>query len=116
VDRIDQFVAAFNDKNLDGLGACLAEDASAQVLGSPFPVEEGRDAICATSLPYLLESDLQARRVDHPTIAVVLLRDGCLDVAIEMDDGIATLRYLTMPHRSDELRTVASDLALRVAE
>lgn len=122
MECIDRFVHAFNERDLTALAACLAEDAVAVVEGSPFPVESGREAIAVTSLPYLMDEAmaLRAEAVDHPTIAITLLdAQGRLDVAIEAkqaDGSLASLRYFTMPHRPDELRAIASDLGIAVAE
>lgn len=122
MECIDRFVQAFNERDLAALAACLAEDAIAVVVGSPFPVESGREAIRVTSLSYLMDEAmaLRAKSVDHPTIAIALLdAEGRLDVAIEAklaDGSLASLRYFTMPHCPDELRAIASDLGLVVAE
>ncbi|MHC4451023.1 MAG: nuclear transport factor 2 family protein [Planctomycetota bacterium] len=122
MECIDRFVQAFNERDLAALAACLAEDATAVVEGSPFPVESGREAIRTTSLPYLLDESmaLRAKAVDHPSIAIALLdAQGRLDVAIEAKQthgSLASLRYFTMPHRPDDLRSIAGDLGLGVAE
>jgi hypothetical protein len=122
MECIDRFVQAFNERDLTALAACLAADATAVVEGAPFPVELGRDAICKTSLPYLLDRSmaLEARRVDHAAIAVALLDGaGRIDVGVETEEAsglLTSLRYLTMPHRPDELRSIAGDLGLAVAE
>lgn len=93
---IDKFVAAFNARNLDGLKALLATDATAQVIGAPFPVERGADVIAATSLPHMLGGDerLSAESFNHDGKPWVLFRapDGTLDTVatIAFERGLIT--------------------------
>ena len=83
------FVRAFNDGDLDALSACLAEDAWAEVVGAPFPREEGRATIRATSLTYLLGESLTAEERESQ----VLLRDreGSVDMTLRFEerDGLS---------------------------
>jgi len=117
VELVDRFVAAFNAGDLDALAACLAEDATARVDGAPFPEERGRAAIRETSLPYLLGEGLRA--IPCGTLeGWIGLHDGekRLDVAIEFrseGDGITWLRYVTAPHRPEELARLAPVFGLR---
>lgn len=112
MEVFDRFAAAFNARDLDALADCLADDAVARVDGAPFPEEKGRDVIRKTSLPHLLEgSELRAVRSDTMQ-GWILLRDaaGRLDCAVEVtecDGRIAALRYVTAPHRPEELRSLA---------
>jgi len=121
VDVAEAFVAAFNTRNLAGLAACLAPDAVARVEGAPFPEERGRDAIRATSLPYMLgdENALRAQTIGHPEASVLLLdQRGRLDIAIRMEvsEGKAiSLAYYTMPHCPEVVRRIAAAVGLEVA-
>ena len=108
----EAFAAAFNDRDLQALGALLADDAWAEVLGAPFPREVGRDAILSTSFPYLLEADppLAARvRTEGERIWLLLCVDGVVDTAIRATverERVTSLEYVVGPHRPDELRRI----------
>ena len=96
---LKNFVNAFNAGDLDALAACVAEDAWAEVVDAPFPREEGRDKIRATSFAYLLGESLTAEMGE----VEVLLRDsdGVVDMAVRFEekDGLATvIRYFTRAH------------------
>ncbi|MBL4847960.1 MAG: nuclear transport factor 2 family protein [Planctomycetes bacterium] len=49
------FVEAFNASDLDAMAALLSTNATAQVLGAPFPEEQGADVIRHTSFPHICE-------------------------------------------------------------
>jgi len=121
VGALDRFAAAFNERDLDALAACVAEDATARVDGAPFPEEKGRDEIRATSLRYLLE-DEDLRAVRHGAIdGWILLQDveKRLDTAIECatsGGAVTALRYVTAPHRPGELHRVAQLAGMRVPD
>lgn len=73
----ESFVAAFNARDLQALAARLAPEATARVVGAPFPEEVGRDAIRETSLAYLLGdgSRLRAEGIQHRTADILLFDD-----------------------------------------
>ena len=50
-DLADRFASAYNERSLKSLTSLLSNDATAQVMGSPFPVEEGRKKIAETWFP-----------------------------------------------------------------
>ncbi len=117
---LQAFVDAFNDRDLERLRAELVADAVAHVVGAPFPLEEGRDVIARTSLPYLLEAGLVAQLVDlEGTPGIALLIGGAagpIDVFVRVEragGGICALAYLTAPHAPEELRAVGQSLGLR---
>jgi ketosteroid isomerase-like protein len=109
MDLLDRFAVAFNDRDLDALASLLADDAVARVDGAPFPEERGRDMIRKTSLPYLLGNE-GLRAVRREGWILLQDADGRLDCAVEAKiDGerITALRYVTEPHRPEELRRLA---------
>ena len=54
------FCDAYNARDLDALTALLADEATAELVGSDFPAEHGPAAIAAGSLTHLLEGALHA--------------------------------------------------------
>ena len=120
-DPLAAFVAAFNARDLDALRALLAEDATAQVLGAPFPEERGAAAIATTSLPHLLEpdADLGAALAEHDGRRLVLLRRdrgaGPLDTVVEASVSggrVRRLAYTVAPFRPDELAALGDALGI----
>ena len=115
VNQGESFATAFNARDLNALKACLADHATAQVIGAPFPEEVGRDTIAQTSLPYLLEESrkLRAVTVEHPAVSVLLLDEqDRLDVAIHLEadsDVITLLHYYTMPNTPDRMTAIAAE-------
>ena len=103
------------------ISSCLASEATACVVGAPFPEEIGRDTIRDTSLAYLLDHEphLRAEAVEHPAADILLLDDrNRVEMAIHVKeaDGRATsLDYYTVPHRPDEVAEIARDLGREIA-
>jgi len=119
---LDLFGQAFNRSDLAALKALLAPDATAEVLGSGFPVEEGRDTIARTSLPHLLDPDAA---LTASSLAAgegedwILLRTqegrGPIDAAIRavvVGDRVERLEYVVAPHRPVELRRIGAACGL----
>ena len=125
-DLAARFADAFNARDLDAMTALLAPESTAQVLGSPFPVEEGPATIRATSLAYLLgeeDGSLQAEPVSHAGADYVLLRKStgarALDSVARLrsrGDRIERLEYLVHAFRKAELASVAAALDIPLAE
>lgn len=110
---LGDFVQAFNARDPERLSGLLAHDASAKVLGAPFPLEEGPEVIRATSFAHLLEADppLTASRARIVSGECVLLRTeegrGPIDTVILFglaDFRIQHLDYVTAPHVPEQLR------------
>ena len=122
----EQLGTAFNQRDLDALEALLAPAATAEVLGSGFPVEQGPAKIRETSLAYLLaeeQGSLKAEAVGVDGGDYVLLRQGQgtrpIDSAIHVisEAGqITRLEYLVLHFRETELRQMAEGLGLPLAE
>jgi hypothetical protein len=119
---IDSFIAAFNARDLGALKAPLAADATAQVIGSPFPVEHGPDVIAATSLPHMpggSGEELVAEAFDEAGQQWVLLiaSDGTLDTAATAavsEDGITRIEYFVTHFALDTVRRVANARGISV--
>ena len=113
----ERFAGAFNAGDPASMTAMLSSRATAQVIGSDFPVEVGSEAISRTSFAYLLDQG------DDPLIAEVwrgeggvhvLLReaagDRALDTAIRLHtlEGLITrVEYVVFPHQPEELQKIA---------
>ena len=117
----DAFADAFNRRDRDALAALLDADATAEVLGAPFPLEVGRERIQATSLPHLLDETvgLVASTVDAGAERWVVLRTeqghGPIDTAVHLEhDGttIHRLAYVTGPHQPERLHAIGSACGL----
>jgi len=117
----ERFVAAFNGREIPRIAELLATDATAEVLGSPFPVERGRDVIAGTSLPHVL--DPGAGLVASFALAAgqpwILLRGdegrGPIDTAIRIDhegSRVTRIEYVVAPHQPEALRTLGAQLGL----
>jgi ketosteroid isomerase-like protein len=125
MNLINQFVAAFNAGDLDALAALLAADATAEVIGAPFPQEQGREKIRATSLPHLLDAELSLTAIaadveGSPGLILVQGAAGAVDTAVlctAAPDGSALTRleYLVVPHQPDRVAAVAAALGRPVA-
>lgn len=117
----ERFAEAFNSRQVPRVAELLADDATAEVLGSPFPVERGREVIARTSLPHVLapEAGLVASvavTAGHPWI---LLRadagKGPIDTAIRIDhegSEVTRIEYVVAPHQPEALRTLGAQLGL----
>ena len=121
----EHFIEAFNAGAVARLADLLADDATAQVLGSPFPVEKGRDAIARTSLPHVLDpsAGLVASLGNARDEPWILLRTengrGPIDTAIRIghDAGRVTrIEYVVAPHQPDALRALGEQLGLPTVE
>lgn len=120
---IQRFIDAFNARDLPAMEEVLAPDATAQVVAAPFPVEQGAPAIMATSIPYLLDSELHASAADVEEAPGILLRaaagSGPIDVAIQViadANLIARLDYITGPHQPERLRALGAALGIATTE
>ena len=107
------FARAFNAHDLTAMTALLAPAASATLIGSGFPPEQGAGAIREGSFPHLLEGDgLRASVHKHDDRVYVAFRDedGMLDslAALDVVDGvIQALRYHTRWHDEAFVEQVA---------
>lgn len=97
------FAEAFNDRNLRALTALLCEDARAEVVGSGFPIEEGRDSIASISFPYLMNEQTPPLRAQvhasaHEHLVLLVQTDtGLLDCVARLHAdarGIVQIDYL----------------------
>jgi hypothetical protein len=125
--QADEFATHFNAGDADLLAALLAPDATAKVIDAPFPEEQGRGVIRATSIPHILELEppVTARVEIVEAIAWVLLvrsieGDGALDMAIRItanaaSDAITRLEYLTAPNAPERLAAIATACGLTPA-
>lgn len=121
----EQLALAFNARDLDAMTALLAPGATAQVLGSEFPVERGPAKIRATSLTYLLQEEqgrLHAEAVTSADVDHLLLRRGGgrgpLDCAIRVhsDAGqIQRLEHLVIWFRKADLTVLAARFDIPLA-
>jgi hypothetical protein len=110
-----RFADAFNARRLEQLADLLSENATAEVLGSGFPVEFGRNQIRSTSLPHLLGDGndplvAEVWEEDH-----VLLREPAgrrrVDSAIRIQAQgrfILRLEYLVLGFRREELERICA--------
>ena len=121
----EKFAEAFNAGDLDALEGLLESNATAEVLGSGFPVEKGAAQIRETSLAYLLkeaETDpLTAEVWKDEETEYVLLREPkgarALDSAIRVisaDGKIARLEYLVLFHQLEELKQIGAKLSIQL--
>jgi histidine triad (HIT) family protein len=115
------FAEAFNKRDVAVLKALHAPDATAQVMGSPFPEEHGIDDIVKKSLSHMLDEDnpLTASTGELGGRALILFRDGTgkLDTAAYMSESggkITRMEYIVSYHRAEELNLI--DLKLRVGK
>ena len=117
----ERFVEAFNARQVPRVADLLTDDATAEVLGSPFPVERGRDAIASTSLPHVLDpgAGLVASVVHADGHPWILLRadegQGPIDTAIRIDheaSRVTRIEYLVAPHQPEALRALGAQLGL----
>jgi histidine triad (HIT) family protein len=116
-----QFADAFNKRDVPTLKSLYAADATAQVMGSPFPEEHGVEDIAKKSLNHMLDEDnpLTATPGQLAGRALVLFRDqtGKLDAAAyvtEAEGKIRRMEYIVVWHRAEELNLI--DLKLRVGK
>ena len=123
-DVLAAFVDAFNRHDDSALCALLADDATARVLGAPFPEERGAQAIGNTSLPYLLDpkGHLGASVAEVEGAPGILLRaedgEGPIDTAIRIEtnaDRICCLEYIVAPHEPSRLLAIGAALNLPTA-
>ena len=122
----DAFAERFNARDLEGLAALLAEDATAEVLDSGFPVERGRDVIAKTSLPHILgeiDPPLSARvwaATDEEPLVLLVTADDVLDTVVRVigseasppNASITRLEYLVGWHRPADLAGIAAAAGL----
>lgn len=114
---MDEFVAAFNKRDLAGLMLLLAEEATAEVLGSGFGTERGPNDIAGKSLAHMLDesgSKLTAERFGEH---ILFLNDGKLDTAatIKGDGRITRIEYYVVWFRGGELNKIAAERGIEVA-
>ncbi len=116
---LDQFVEAFNTRQLDPISSLLQDDAVAQVVEAPFPREEGRETIMKTSIPYMAGGDLAASVVVIDGHSRVIFRtqggQGPLDVIAHIDlqdKHIQRIDWITGPHCPVELHKAGKALGL----
>ena len=119
----DDLTFAYNQKSNEGMTALLAEDATAEVIGSGFPVEVGPDVISKTSFPHILdevESPLSAEAHEIDGVPVIVLRrksDGLVDMLMKLKDKsglIGRIDYLVVHFRRDEMVEMVTPLGLEV--
>ncbi len=96
-----RFVAAFNARSTDDLGALLAADTATELVGASVPPEVGPDAIRAGSFTHMLgeKPPLLAERIDDETVWLTHGPSGPVDVIIALtirDGTITRLRYHTL--------------------
>jgi histidine triad (HIT) family protein len=120
-DVTRQFAEAFNKRDVAALKSLYAADATAQVMGSPFPEEHGAEDIAKKSLNHMLdeENPLTATAGQITGRPLVLFRDqtGKLDAAAwvaESDGKIKRMEYIVTWHRAEELNLI--DLKMRVGK
>ncbi len=118
---LDDFARAFNQREVGDMARLLAHDATARVLGAPFPTEEGSDVIRVTSFPHLLEADppLTASRARIESGDCVLLRTdegrGPIDSVLLFglaDFRIQHIDYVVAPHDPEQLRQIGRSCGL----
>lgn len=116
-ELIDEFVAAFNKRDLAGLMLLLAEDATAEVLGSGFGTERGPSDIAAKSLAHMLDEEGSKLTAERFGDRVLFLNDGKLDTAaaIEGDGRITRIEYYVVWFRAGELNKIATERGIEVA-
>ena len=115
---------AFNRHDKEAMSALLAPDATAQVLGSPFPEEIGAATIATTSFTYLLDDAARPLGAEARMLkgdACVLLRrqgDGALDVLFRIRHRagkLTRIEYLVTGFRRDEMLSLVNSLGIPVA-
>ena len=98
--------------------ALLSENATAEVLDSGFPVEEGPKKISVTSFPHILgDSDGTLSAELWQDYVLLRSKDGKLDMAVrlmEQDGKIGRIEYLTIWHRLDDVRKIAEERGIPV--
>ena len=123
-DLHQTFADAFNARDLQALVNLLADDATAEVLGSPFPIEQGPDQIAKTSFPHVLDEQAALRA----SLGVaegerwILLRAnagaGPVDTAIRLEtkgSSIARVEYVVAPHQPRRLRALGAACGIATA-
>ena len=116
---LHEFVRAFRRRDLAGLTALLTDDATAEVVGSGFPVERGPADIEAKSLTHMLgtpQSQPDIEVFDHGGTPRLLFLSGSpprldtvADVVLDPGSGrIARIEYHVVWFRADELARTAS--------
>ena len=117
-----KFAEAYNGMSLDALENLLAEDATAQVLGTGWPEEKGSRQIRKISLSHILglgggTDPLVAEAWAEGEKHYVLLLDKenrTLDTAIRIHcadggaDKIQRLAYLVLGHQHQELSRIGA--------
>jgi histidine triad (HIT) family protein len=114
-----KYAETFNKRDAAALKALYAPDATAQVMGSPFPEERGIEDIAKKSLNHMLDDDnpLTASSGELGGRALILFHDGAgkLDAAAYMSEAggkVTRMEYIVSYHRAEELNLI--DLKLRV--
>ena len=125
VKLAESLAEAFNRRSLNEMASLLAETATAEVLDSGFPVEEGRAAISKISFPYLLNNGdaneplkAQARMIeDTPFVLLCREKTGEADVVMkfqEEEGKIIRIDYLVTGFRRDEMVQLLEPLGIKV--
>jgi hypothetical protein len=124
-DLARRFAEAFNQRNLQDMAALLADDATAEVLGSGFGIETGRSMITQTSLQHILDDkraplQAEAREIAGDTFVLLLRKsDRSLDVATRLqtaNNRICRLEYLVTHFRREEMIRLMEPLKIEVSE
>ena len=120
-----EFARHFNSRSTAGIAALIAEDATAEVIGSGLPVEEGRQKILLTSIPYMMGEQCgtpDAEAVEWRGEPHVVLRapgaDGALVIliAVHTTGGMITrLDYHAAGAGSEVLRDHATETGQRIS-
>ena len=116
----EKFADAFNRRDVNALGDLLCSDATAEVVGSGWPEEQGRAAILATSIPHIMDEGTPlAAEARHSGDGVfVLLRrknGGELDTVLRCqsrDGKISRLDYLVTGFCRAEMARLAEPLGI----
>ena len=98
-------------------------NATAKVIGAPFPLEVGRAQILATSIPHLREgAPTTARTAEHegtPLVLLVRTEDDKLECILRLGverDQVSRIEYLTVPNARDEMLTIADAKGLSLPD
>ena len=112
-DLLGQFATAFNARDVGALKGMFADDATSQVVGSPFPEEHGIEEIGAKSLSHMLDEDtpLTASVAQVDGKGVVLFREaaGKLNAAAWVSEAggkITRTEYITEWHSAEQLQLI----------